>query len=115
MDDVTIYHNPNCSTSCQVLAELKDQGYAPRIVEYMKSGWSRERLVSLLEVMDALPRDILRTKEPEARQLLAAGADDETILQAMITDPVLVERPIVQTARGAVIARPPERAQQVLR
>jgi arsenate reductase len=81
------------------------------VVEYLKTGWSRETLKALLKTMRAGPRDILRRREPLVKEL---GLDnplvnDDDLLDAMVAHPVLVERPIVTNAKGAVLCRPLER------
>ena len=109
---ITIFHNPRCGTSRNTVAMVEAAGYAPTVVEYLKAGWTRDQLEGLLAEMGARPADILRAKEAAAEGL--AGADDETILTAMVADPILVNRPIVQTPMGAVLARPSEKVFDVL-
>ena len=111
---VTIYHKPTCSTSRAALALLKERGLSPLVVDYMKVGWDRATLERLGVATGGGVRGLLRTKEEGARALLASGADDAAILAAMIADPVLVERPIVETGKGARIGRPVERVLEVL-
>lgn len=116
MSDVTIFHNPKCSTSRQVLEMIRECGVEPTVVDYLKTGWTEAQLSGLLSAMGAKPRDILRIKGGLAEEmgLTDPDATDEAILGAMIADPVLVERPIVQGPRGAVLARPKERVFEVL-
>ena len=104
---VTIFHNPRCGTSRNVLAMIEAAGYAPTVVSYVETGWTREQLRGLLAAMGARPADILRAKEPAA-QALGPNADDEAILEAMIAEPTLVQRPIVVTPKGARMCRPSE-------
>lgn len=104
---VTIFHNPRCGTSRNVLAMIEAAGYAPTVVSYVETGWTREQLRGLLAAMGARPADILRAKEPAA-QALGPDADDEAILEAMIAEPTLVQRPIVVTPKGAQMCRPSE-------
>jgi arsenate reductase (glutaredoxin) len=113
---VTIFHNPNCGTSRNVLAALRDAGAKPTVVEYLKAGWTKPQLKGLLAAMTARPRDILRTRgtDAEALGLTAAGASDEAILDAMVAHPILVERPIVVTPKGAALCRPADRLQALL-
>lgn len=111
---VTIYHRPTCSTSRNALALLKEKGVDPIIVDYGKVGWDRTTLERLAGKTGAGMRGLLRIKEAAAKALLAEVADDEAILAAMIADPVLVERPIVETPKGARIGRPIERVLEVL-
>lgn len=105
---LTLYHNPNCSTSRKVLGVLRDAGCDPVVVEYLKVGWTRAVLEDLLKQMTAEPRAILRAKEALAKELglTQSGLSGEAILQAMIAHPVLVERPIVAGPKGAAVCRP---------
>jgi arsenate reductase len=107
---ITIYHNPNCGTSRNTVAMVIAAGYAPTVVEYLKTGWTRPQLQSLLAAMGVRPRDILRHKGTPAAELglLDPSVNDDRILDAMITHPILVERPIVVTPKGARLARPSE-------
>ena len=104
---VTIFHNPACGTSRNTLAMIEAAGYAPTVVEYLQAGWTRPQLETLLAEMGATPRDILRAKEAEARGL-DADAGDEALLEAMVREPVLVQRPIVTTSLGTKLCRPSE-------
>ncbi len=109
-NNLTIYHNPNCSTSRNVLGMLRERGLEPTVVEYLKVGWTREVLNGLLKQMKAEPRAILRTKEALAKEMGLAepGVSGETLLAAMIAHPVLVERPIVVSSKVAAVCRPVE-------
>jgi arsenate reductase (glutaredoxin) len=115
-DEIVIYHNPNCGTSRNVLAAIRATGREPRIVEYMKSGWTRPLLTSLLKRLGVRARDILRVRgtSAEARGLTSLSASEEAIIEAMIAEPVLVERPIVVTPKGAALCRPAERVDALL-
>ena len=114
--EIVVYHNPACGTSRNVLAALDQSGIKPTVVEYLKAGWTRGVLTDLLARMGAGPRAILRTRgtQAEALGLTDPAATDDAILDAMIADPILVERPIVATPKGVVLARPPERVKEVL-
>lgn len=107
---VVIHHNPGCETSRNVVAMVKAAGYAPTIVEYLKVGWTRPQLQALLAVMGARPREVLREKGAPAEELglLAEAVTDDALLDAMVTHPVLVNRPIVATSRGVKLCRPSE-------
>ena len=113
---ITVFHNPKCGTSRNTVAMIQAAGYQPNVVEYVKAGWSIDQLRGLLDRMGAAPRDILREKGTPAAELglLEDGVSDETILAAMVADPILVNRPIVQTPKGVVLARPSERVYEVL-
>jgi arsenate reductase (glutaredoxin) len=112
----TIYHNPKCSTSKQVLEMIRAAGYEPEIVEYLKAGWTKKQLKELFAAADVTPRQALRAKaaEAEALGLLDPKVSDAKLLDAMVTHPVLVERPFVVTAKGTRLARPKERVKELL-
>ncbi|HEV2567486.1 arsenate reductase (glutaredoxin) [Sphingomonas sp.] len=113
--EVTIYHNPECGTSRKVLAALQEAGHEPQIIDYRKTGWTREQLEDLFACMGVSPRDALRTKGALAGELgLLEGASDDRILDAMVEHPALVERPIVETRKGVRLCRPAERVQELL-
>lgn len=110
MSDVTIYHNPNCGTSRNTLALLREKGIEPTVVEYLKAGWTKDQLQDILKRMDAGAHDILRVNGTKADELGLSdpGASDEALIAAMIIDPILVNRPIVVTPKGAALCRPAE-------
>jgi len=112
----TIYHNPKCSTSRQVLEMIEAAGYKPEVVEYLKAGWTNKQLRDLFAAAGLTPRQALRTRAAEAEELglLDAKVSDAKLLDAMIQHPVLVERPFVVTAKGALLARPKERVKEIL-
>lgn len=112
MSDVTIYHNPNCGTSRNTLQLLRDKGVEPTVVEYLKVGWTREQLEDLLKRMALGAQDILRVRgtNAEALGLTDPNVSDEAIIAAMIIEPVLVNRPIVVTPKGAALCRPADLA-----
>ena len=107
---VTVFHNPACGTSRNVLAMVEAAGYRPEVVEYLKTGWDADRLRELFAEAGLSPREALREKEAlaVAPGLLEAVAGDEAILAAMVEHPVLVQRPIVKTPKGAALCRPSE-------
>src|SRR5665213_1349489 len=113
---ITVYHNPACGTSRNALAIIRAAGYEPTVVEYLKAGWTRPLLDNLLTKTGAKPRDLLREKGTPAAELglLAAGVSEEAILSAMIDHPILVNRPIVVTPKGAALCRPSERVFDLL-
>ena len=113
---VTVFHNPACGTSRNVLAMVEAAGYRPEVVEYLKTGWDAGQLRRLFEEAGLTPREALREKEAAAMApgLLEAGASDEAILTAMAEHPVLVQRPIVRTPKGAAMCRPSERVLDLL-
>lgn len=105
---VTIYHNPKCGTSRNVLAMIRESGVEPQVVEYLKTNWDAETLTRLAHDAGVGLKGLLRQKEAKAAELLAADADDAALLQAMIEQPILVERPIVTTPKGTALCRPSE-------
>ncbi len=124
-DPVTIFHNPACGTSRNTLALIREAGVEPTVVEYVKAGWTAPQLKALFKTMGVPAADALRVRgtDAEARGLTAPGVADEAIIAAMVDDPILVNRPIVVTEKGASLCRPvekvvmllPEAAQKVLK
>lgn len=107
---ITIFHNPACGTSRNVVAMVAAAGYEPAVVEYLQVGWTKAQLGELLAAMGASPRAILREKGAPAAELglLAAEVSDETLVEAMVQHPIRVNRPIVVTPKGVKLARPSE-------
>lgn len=116
MSNVTIYHNPACGTSRNTLALLREKGVEPKVVEYLKTGWTKAQLEALFKQMGVSARDALRTQGTRAEELglTAPKVTDVKIIAAMVAEPILVQRPIVQTPKGAALCRPPERALSLL-
>jgi len=113
---VTIFHNPKCGTSRNVVAMVRAAGYEPRVIEYLQTGWTAQALKDLLAEMGKRPADVLRSKGTPAEDLglLKDAVSDDALLAAMIEHPILVERPIVRTPKGTVLARPSEAVFDVL-
>ncbi len=107
---VTIYHNPACGTSRNTLAMLKAAGIQPVVIEYLKTPPSRETLKELLGLMHMTPRELLRQKGTPYDELGLGDPkwSDDDILDLMMKHPILINRPIVVTPDGAVLARPSE-------
>lgn len=108
----TIYHNPRCGTSRNTLALLTEAGADVTVVEYLKHPPTVAELSRLYARAGLSPREGLRMREEGAAAL--AEADDATILEAMAIDPILIQRPLVETDKGVVLARPPERVHAIL-
>ncbi|HEY8003217.1 MAG TPA: arsenate reductase (glutaredoxin) [Phenylobacterium sp.] len=110
MSDVTIYHNPNGGTSRNTLALLREKGVEPTVVEYLQTGWTKPQLQDLLKRIGKPAHDVLRVRGTQAHELglTDPAASDDALIAAMILDPVLVERPIVVTPKGAALCRPAE-------
>jgi arsenate reductase len=113
---IIIFHNPNCGTSRNTLAAIREAGYQPEVVEYLKSGWRRDQLVDLFERMGVTPRDVLRVRGTPAEDLglTRPGVSDDAILDAMVADPILVERPIVVSPKGVALCRPVDKVRPLL-
>ena len=113
---VTIFHNPDCGTSRNVLAMIEAAFYTPAVVLYRQTGWTRPFLRDLLTRMGAAPRDLLREKGTPAAELglLDPGVDDDRLLDAMVEHPILVNRPIVMTPKGVKLCRPSELVLELL-
>jgi arsenate reductase (glutaredoxin) len=113
---VTIYHNPDCGTSRNTLAMIRESGEEPKIVEYLKTPPSRETLVELLAAMRMAPRQLLREKGTPYAELQLGDPKwtDDEILDFMLERPILINRPIVVTPLGVVLARPSEAVLDIL-
>jgi len=107
---IVIHHNPECGTSRNVLEIIRAFAEEPIVIEYLKTGWTREQLLALFAAADLSPRDALRTSKSPAKDLGLMDPDvsDEIILNAMLEHPVLVNRPIVCTKKGVALCRPSE-------
>ena len=113
---VRIYHNPNCGTSRNVLAMIRNAGETPEVVEYLKTPPSRAELASLIERMGIAVRDLLRRKGTPYDEL---GLDDpkwtdDQLIDFMIAHPILINRPIVVTPLGVKLCRPSETVLDIL-
>lgn len=113
---VTIFHNPACGTSRNVVSMVEAAGYRPEVVEYLKAGWTADQLKALFAEAGLTPREAMREKGSPATELglLDPGTPDTAILAAMVAHPVLVNRPIVRTPRGAALCRPSEKVFDLL-
>ena len=107
---VTIYHNPSCGTSRNTLAMIRQSGEEPEVIEYLKTPPTRARLVELLAAMGMSPRALLREKGTPYAQLGLADLkwSDGELIDAMLAHPILINRPIVVTPKGARLCRPSE-------
>ena len=113
---VTIFHNPACGTSRYVVSMVEAAGYRPEVVEYLKAGWTADQLSALFAEAGLTPREAMREKGSPATELglLDPGTPDTAILAAMVAHPVLVNRPIVRTPKGAALCRPSEKVFDLL-
>lgn len=107
---IVIHHHPGCGTSRNVVEIVRAAGYAPTIVDYLETGWTRPQLLALFAAAGLTPRAALReTKSPAAELgLLADDVTDDALLDAMCAHPVLVNRPLVATPKGVRLCRPSE-------
>lgn len=107
---IVIFHNPDCGTSRNVLAIIEASGEAPVVIEYLQTGWTRSQLLGLFAAADLTPRTALRTTKSPAEDLglLDPSLTDETLLDAMLEHPILVNRPLVCSPKGVRLCRPSE-------
>jgi arsenate reductase len=112
----TIFHNPMCGTSRKTLDILREEGAHVRVIEYLKAPPSRDELKRIYERAGITPRQGLRAKEPLAAELGLTGDDvsDEAILDAMMAHPILINRPLVETEKGARLCRPQDTVREIL-
>ena len=112
----TIFRNPMCGTSRKTLDILRGEGIDIRIREYLEDPPTRDELKSLYQRAGISPRQGLRAKEPLAAELglTEPDVDDDTILDAMIEHPILIERPLVETAKGVRLCRPQDKVREIL-
>ena len=114
--DAIVYHNPACSKSRKTLELLQAEGIEPEIIEYLKSPPDKAALQRILRLLDCAPRELMRTSEAvyRAKGLDDASLAEDRLLDAMITDPILIQRPIVIIDGKATIGRPPEKILDLL-
>ena len=113
---VTIYHNPDCGTSRNTLAMIRQSGVEPEVIEYLKQPTSREKLVELIARMGIRPRDLLRQKGApyDALGLADPKWTNDDLIDFMIAHPILINRPIVVTPKGVKLCRPSEEVLSIL-
>jgi arsenate reductase len=113
---ITIYHNPGCGTSRNTLAIIRQSGEEPDVIEYLKNPPSRERLVELIKAMGMTPRKLLREKGTPYAELNLGDPKwtDDEIVDFMLAHPILINRPIVVTPLGTILARPSEAVLDIL-
>lgn len=107
---IVIFHNDSCGTSRNVLEIIRKSGADPVVIDYLAEGWTRPQLLALFAAADLTPRQALRTSKSPAAELglLDESVSDEALLDAMIAHPVLVNRPLVASAKGVRLCRPSE-------
>lgn len=113
---VTIYHNPDCGTSRNTLAMIRQSGEEPEVIEYLEDPPSRERLIELIAAMGITPRDLLREKGTPYGELGLADPQwtDNELIGFMLQCPILINRPIVVSPLGVLLARPSEAVLDIL-
>ena len=113
---VTIYHNPACGTSRNTLAMIRQSGEEPEVIEYLKTPPSRARLVELIAAMGITARELLREKGTPYAELGLSDPkwSDDELIDFMLAHPILINRPVVVTAKGARLCRPSERVLDLL-
>ena len=114
--NITIWHNPDCGTSRNTLAMIRNAGIEPRIVEYLQTPPTREKLAALITAAGLAPRDVLRAKGTRYEGLSQddPALADEALLDAMMTHPILINRPLVETPLGVRLCRPSEGVLDIL-
>lgn len=114
--DVIIYHNPDCGTSRNTLALIRNAGVEPHVIEYLKTPPSRVMLLQLIARMGVSTRDLLREKGTPYSELGLGdpGLTDDQLLDAMLTHPILINRPIVVSPKGVSLCRPSEEVLDLL-
>jgi arsenate reductase len=114
--NATIYHNPRCGTSRNTLAILRHAGIEPTVIEYLKTPPDRVTLLRLLVDAGLTPREAARQKEPLFGELglKDPSVSDEAIVDAMLANPILIERPFVVTDRGTRLSRPSEKVLEII-
>jgi len=111
----TIWHNPDCGTSRKTLAILQETpGIELKIVEYLKNPPTADKLAQLYRDAGISPRDGLRTRGTDAEERGLTSASDFEVLEAMASDPILIERPLVETEKGVRLCRPQDRVHEIL-
>ena len=116
MTDIVIYHNPDCGTSRNVLALIRNSGVEPHVVEYLKTPPVRALLVQMIDRAGMTPRDLLREKGTPYGELGLGDASltDDELIDAMIAHPILINRPLVVTPLGVKLCRPSEAVLDIL-
>ena len=116
MTDITIYHNSNCGTSRNTLAMIRNSGIEPRVIEYLKTPPSRAELVALIAAIGKPVRDVLRNKDSLYEELDLGNPkwSDEELIDFVIANPILINRPIVVTPLGTRLCRPSETVLEIL-
>lgn len=113
---VTIYHNPSCSKSRQTLEIIKNKGIEPIIIEYLKVSPTKDKIKEILNILGYAPRDLMRKKESVyiEHKLEDPSLSDDALINFMVKNPILIERPIIICNNKVAIGRPPEKVLDIL-
>ncbi|MCH2546216.1 MAG: arsenate reductase (glutaredoxin) [Alphaproteobacteria bacterium] len=116
MSSITIYHNPRCTKSRKTLELLKEKGFDPEVIEYLKNPPTPQQLMQILEKLGMNATQIIRTNEPKYAELnlFSSRVTEEGLIEYMCEFPILIERPIVVHGDKAAIGRPPENILAIL-
>jgi arsenate reductase (glutaredoxin) len=112
--EITIYHNPSCSSSRNTLELIRATGSEPDIVDYLAAPPAREALHRMIVEAGLSVREAIRSREPVFAKLGLENAGDEALLEAMVAHPILINRPFVVTPKGVRLCRPVERVHEIL-
>jgi arsenate reductase len=112
--EITIYHNPRCSSSRNALELIRESGSEPRIVDYLAAPPVRAALRQMIIDAGLSVREAIRSREPVFAELGLENAGDEALLDAMVAHPILINRPFVVTPKGVRLCRPAERVHEIL-
>lgn len=111
----TIWHNPKCGTSRNTIAILEEHGGVDlTVIRYLEDPPTKEKLIQLYRDAGLAPRDGLRLRGTDAEERGLTSADDDTVLDAMVADPILINRPLVETEKGVRLCRPKETVEEIL-
>lgn len=114
MTEVVIYHNPRCGKSRDTLRILEDKSLSPVVIEYLKTPPSVAELTRILGLLGKTPKDIMRKKEAAEAGIDAATLTDAQLIEALVNNPIAIERPIVVVGDKAALGRPPEAVLAIL-
>lgn len=115
MDKIAIWHNPRCSKSRQALALVEESGCEKEVIKYLEETPGKSEIKKVLAMLGISARELMRTKEDVYKELdLKNEHDEEKLIEAMVNNPKLIERPVIIKGDKAVIARPPEKALELL-
>ena len=116
MENITIWHNPKCSKSRNALALIEEKNFEVNVIEYLQSNPKKEDIQNILSLLGLSAKDLLRsTEELCIQENLLDETNEEVLINAMVNNPILIQRPIIVRANKAVIARPFENLENLLK